>query len=276
MEADAELRADGEETARSALTRRVVAAYRAAWRQRDATAMAALFAPDAVYVDHFQRRRVPGSQIEAYLRAAMPPPRRAPLQLYRDRLRVDGDTAFLRYRMAIPDMAAHDQAGIEICEIFELSGERIVAVEEMCSLALPELDGGQADRRAAPRPAALRLGLSLPQIGALAADLDDYFAGDGPVRRPDLQLADVARETGYTRNQISYYFNTILGTRFLDFVNARRLAVYESLRRARPRAPAGGLAQAAGFGSLSTFYRVRQRLHGSGAPCRAAGEGDAP
>jgi AraC-like DNA-binding protein len=68
-------------------------------------------------------------------------------------------------------------------------------------------------------------------------------------------LQRVAKECGYSRNQISYLLNQVLGQSFYRYVNQARLQhLLRSLDNATPPLRIDELAFAAGFNSLSAFY----------------------
>jgi AraC-like DNA-binding protein len=73
------------------------------------------------------------------------------------------------------------------------------------------------------RPTVSRLGLSPQQLGHMAQDLQHYFQRQQPYLDPELDLQRVAKECGYSRNQISYLLNQVLGQSFYRYVNQARL-----------------------------------------------------
>jgi hypothetical protein len=68
-----------------------------------------------------------------------------------------------------------------------------------------------------------RLGLSPRQFSFMAEDLQQYFQRQQPYLDPELDLQRVAKECGYSRNQISYLLNQVLGQSFYRYVNQARL-----------------------------------------------------
>jgi len=90
----------------------------------------------------------------------------------------------------------------------------------------------------------------------MAQDLQHYFTRRQPYLDPQLDLQQVARECGYSRNQISYLLNQVLGQSFYRYVNQARLQhLLAELERAGPAPKVDDLAFAAGFNSLSAFYK---------------------
>ncbi|MCY1547374.1 Helix-turn-helix domain protein [compost metagenome] len=117
-------------------------------------------------------------------------------------------------------------------------------------------EGSRARSGNASRPAISRLGLSARQLGFMAQDLQDYFQRQKPFLDPELDLQQVAAATGYSRNQISYLLNQVLGQSFYRYVSQARLQhLLNGLEQAPATSKIDDLAFAAGFNSLSAFYK---------------------
>ena len=84
----------------STQTHEVAVRYHEAWKRRDLDAVMALYHPAIEYNDFFQNRTIDYSQLRDYLAASMPVGSEE-FQIYTDRLRIDGDTAFLQYRVTL-------------------------------------------------------------------------------------------------------------------------------------------------------------------------------
>jgi AraC-like DNA-binding protein len=65
----------------------------------------------------------------------------------------------------------------------------------------------------------------------------------------------VASDTGYTRNQISYLLNQVLGLSFYQYVNRARVDHLLAQLDGEDGTRIDELAFASGFNSLSVFYR---------------------
>ena len=51
-----------------------------------------------------------------------------------------------------------------------------------------------------------------------------------------------------------------MGAGFSDYLSACRMVEYYNLRRADPEVSVARLAEACGFGSVNSFYRVQRKL----------------
>ena len=108
-----------------------------------------------------------------------------------------------------------------------------------------------------------KLGLSTRQLGFMAQDLQDYFQRRQPFLDPALSLQQVASATGYSRNQISYLLNQVLGQSFYRYVNQARLQhLLERLQAGNDLRRMDELAFEAGFNSLTAFYSTFRRHTG--------------
>ena len=222
-----------------------VTRYHLCWKQRDLDGIMALYHPDIQYHDFFQHLTLGLAQLRDYVQANLP--RNADEALdHSDRIRVDGDTAFIQYTLTL--RGAANLVSFRASEAIVVRDGLIWQVNEYAALVRENV----AD---APRPATARLGLSPRQLGIMAQDLQHYFQHQQPYLNPDLDLQEVARACGYSRNQMSYLLNQVLGQRFYPYVNQARLQHLLRTLEQTPNARIDELAFAAGFNSLSAFYK---------------------
>jgi AraC-like DNA-binding protein/ketosteroid isomerase-like protein len=240
----------------------VVRRYHLAWQARDLEAILALYHPDVAYHDFLQNRVFGHAELRDYVSAALPRGASDLLE-HSDRIRVDGDTAFIQYRLLL---SGHDgQVSFCSSEAIQVRDGLIWQIREYAVL---QTQRSTPDSKTDARSPLQRLGLSARQLSRLAADLEGYFQQQRPFLQPDCSLASVAVATGYSRNQLSYLLNQVLKLSFYRYVNQARIRY---LLQSWP--PAGGsgrideLAFAAGFNSLSAFYRCF-RQHTGLSPTR--------
>jgi AraC-like DNA-binding protein len=230
-------------------TRAVVLRYHDGWERRDIEAVLALFHPDIAYHNFFQNLCMRLPELRDYVTRTMPVrPDEFLNQI--DRVRVDGDTAFIQYSIAIT--LSERLAVFHSCEAITVRDGLVWRLNEYATLSrAPE-----TARHGAPaRPLVSRLGLSPRQLSQLATDLEEYFATAQPHLDPELDLTQVAGATGYTRNQTSYLLNQVMGLTFYQYVNRKRLDYFLAQLPDAQENSIDRLAFAAGFNSLSAFYR---------------------
>ena len=238
------------------VTLRVVTEHNTRWGQADLAGLCALYHPDIVFTDHYAGQRYVGEAVKAHVEGILKRSQLDSLQ-YTDRVRVDDDTATLRYRETIRSSTGDALLAVSSCDMVRVVDGLIVAIDEY---AIPEAKAslvGNRKRHAGNTQgtgAIGKIGLSAREIGFLLADLDGWMRATLPFRDPALSLPQVAQSTGYTRNQVSFALNQVRGVSFFDYVNRKR--VKHLLNNVAPPASGGALgwAEAAGFRSASTFY----------------------
>jgi len=247
---------DGPEQTRA--TGDTVMRYHLCWKHRDLDGVMALYHPGVVYHDFFQNRVMGFTQLRDYVQASMPRAADEALE-HSDRIRLDGNTAFIQYRITL--RGSHGLVSFRASEAITVRDGLIWHVNEYASLAheTPENPAGQTPIR----PAVSRLGLSARQLSFMARDLQTYFERQQPYLDPALDLQHVANACGYTRNQMSYLLNQVLGQSFYRYVNQARLRhVLAAMDAAVSPLKVDEVAFAAGFNSLSAFYSCFRRHTG--------------
>ncbi|MND98291.1 DNA-binding transcriptional regulator MelR [compost metagenome] len=241
---------DADGPAQTPETAATVLRYHLCWKHRDLDGVMALYHPDIQYNDFFQNRVLHLDELREYVRVSMPRDPDEELE-HSDRIRIDGNTAFIQYQVTL--RGGQGLVSFRSSEAITVRDGLIWRVNEYASL-VREQAAGKSDTSL--RPAVSRLGLSPRQLSFMADDLQQYFQRQQPYLNPDLDLQQVARECGYSRNQISYLLNQVLGQSFYRYVNQARL---QHLLNALENPGAGvridDLAFAAGFNSLSAFYK---------------------
>ncbi|MCK8656874.1 helix-turn-helix domain-containing protein [Pseudomonas umsongensis] len=230
-------------------TGETVMQYHLRWKHRDLDGVMALYHPEVQYNDFFQNRVMGLAELRDYVHSSMPREPDEALE-HTDRIRLDGNTAFIQYRITL--RGGEGLVSFRASEAITVKDGLIWRVNEYASLVreqpIRKTTGAQ-------RPAASRLGLSPRQLSFMADDLQQYFQRQQPYLDPELDLQRVAQECGYSRNQISYLLNQVLGQSFYRYVNQARLQhLLNALDSATLPVRTDELAFAAGFNSLSAFY----------------------
>jgi AraC-like DNA-binding protein len=230
-------------------TGETVMRYHLRWKHRDLDGVMALYHPDIQYNDFFQNRVMGLEQLREYVRSSMPRDPDEALE-HSDRIRLDGNTAFIQYRITL--RGGEGLVSFRASEAITVKDGLIWRVNEYASLVREQ---PSIKSTGSQRPAVSRLGLSPRQLSFMAEDLQQYFQRQQPYLDPELDLQRVSKECGYSRNQISYLLNQVLGQSFYRYVNQARLQhLLTALDNAAPPLRIDELAFAAGFNSLSAFY----------------------
>ena len=238
---------DGPQQAQA--TGETVMRYHLRWKHRDLDGVMALYHPDVLYSDFFQNRVMGLAELREYVRSSMPRDPDEALE-HSDRIRLDGNTAFIQYRITL--RGGEGLVSFRASEAITVKDGLIWRVNEYASLVHEQPTSKAANN---PRAAVSRLGLSPRQLSFMAEDLQQYFQRQQPYLDPELDLQRVAKECGYSRNQMSYLLNQVLGQSFYRYVNQARLRhLLAALDNATQPLRIDELAFAAGFNSLSAFY----------------------
>lgn len=243
------MHADDDGPEQTQATAATVMRYHLSWKHRDLESVMALYHADIQYNDFFQNRVLGLDELREYVRVGMPRESDELLE-HCDRIRVDGNTAFIQYEVTL--RGGDGLVSFRSSEAITVKDGLIWRVNEYASLVRTQAVGSSAPSR----PAVSRLGLSPRQLSFMAEDLQQYFEKQQPYLDPELDLQRVAKECGYSRNQISYLLNQVLGQSFYRYVNQARLQhLLRALDSATPPLRVDELAFAAGFNSLSAFYK---------------------
>ncbi len=231
-------------------THRAVLAYHLAWMRQDLEAILASYHPHIQYNDFFQNRTLHLADLRAYVTDTLPRHPEDYLE-HTDCIRVDGDTAFIQYQTAL--RGGGQRVAFRSSEAITVKDGLIWRINEYASLVRE----ASAQTPASPAPAISKLGLSARQLSYMARDLDEYFNRQRPFLDPGLDLQGVAAATGYSRNQMSYLLNQVLGQSFYRYVSQARVRyLLERLKAHTEPVAMEELAASAGFNSTSAFYKV--------------------
>ena len=231
-------------------TGETVMRYHLCWKHRDLDGVMALYHPEVTYNDFFQNRVMGLDELREYVKSSMPRDPDEALE-HGDRIRLDGNTAFIQYRMTL--RGSQGLVSFRASEAITVRDGLIWRVNEYASL-VHEAPANPASQ-GSTRPAVSRLGLSARQLSFMAQDLQTYFERQQPWLDPELDLQQVAKACGYTRNQLSYLFNQVLGQSFYRYVNQARLRhVLAAMDAAEVPVKVEEMAFSAGFNSISAFY----------------------
>ncbi|WP_430303164.1 helix-turn-helix domain-containing protein [Pseudomonas sp. DC418] len=234
----------------TAITAETVMRYHLCWKHRDLDGVIALYHPEVQYHDFFQNRMLGYGELREYVRACLPADAGEDI-VHNDRIRVDGCTAFIQYQVTV--QGGDGLVAFQSSEAITVKDGLIWRVNEYATLVRQTSQGLASS---GPRPATSRLGLSPRQLSTMAQDLEHYFQRQRPYLHPELDLQQVADASGYSRNQISYLLNQVLGQSFYRYVNQARLQhLMARLDDDSVEATIDDLAFGAGFNSLSAFYK---------------------
>jgi AraC-like DNA-binding protein len=233
-------------------TRAVIEQYSAYWQTLDLEGILSLFDDNIEYYDFLANQKIPTQELAEYITLSFPSSANSAIR-YIDRLRVDGDTGFSQYTYVL-EQESGQILTYQNAEAITVKDGLIIRINEYSSHIKTNADES-------PSPEVVKLGLSEDRCQLIAAQLDMYFEQQKPFLKQHLSLADIAAETGYTRNQLSFVFNHTLRQSFYDYLNEARLNYL--LQHKTPEQTGADSAFEAGFSSMSTFYKTFKRVTGT-------------
>lgn len=138
---------------------------------------------------------------------------------------------------------------ISIHEFYDYQGVALEAV-------VPTEKTGHADQMT-------KLGLTDSLMKDIGDNVTIYFHEQKPYLDPEINLTKVSDRLGYTRNQVSYVINHVLGKTFYDLVSEQRIDhVVKQMSIPGSHTSILELAISAGFNSMSGFYNVFKKQTG--------------
>lgn len=223
----------------------IVTRHHQYWLKGDVEGIMSLYHPEIRYFDYYNNSEITRDELPDYLTFTLLSPSHVILE-HTDRIRVDGDTAFIQYKYSYT--GANNKAyQYRSSEALTVKDGKIIRINEYSSVmrSQDELNSAQKGK----------IGLDDNRLQILLHDLHGYFESKQPYLNSSLNLAQVADATGYTRNQISYALNNGLQKSFYEYLNLARV---EQLLVSLKPGFNGNITDAAlqvGFNSTSTFYK---------------------
>ena len=245
-----------DDAAQTEHTRKTILLYRQSWKLHDLEGVLKLYHPDVEYYDFSTSQVMRLPALREFVQASLPHLQGELLE-HTDRIRIDGHTAFIQYRIRL--RGSNGLVSFRSSEAITVRDGLVWRVNEYANLERIEAQDAAVRDSGSTLS---RLGVSARQLGVLAGDLEDYFLRQRPYLDPQLSLQQVASATGYTRNQISHLLNQVLGQSFYSYVNQARLKhMLDAVDQSNGKVRMDELAFAAGFNSLSAFYKYfRKRM----------------
>ena len=97
------------------------------------------------------------------------------------------------------------------------------------------------------------------RMNKIAKFIDEYVNQQQAYLNPHLKIENVVNGCGYSRTYVSKTFQERFGG-FFNYVNSLRLAHYDRYAAEHPAITKEATAQASGFTSYQSYYKVRERM----------------
>jgi len=176
---------------------------------------------------------------------------------------VEGESAFIHWLQNIIPTGSNKQVQINGVELIVFREEKIISIHDFYDYQRTNRDDSTEAVEGSHLEKMTKLGLEESQLQLIAAEIKDYFEQKTPYLEPELNLTMVSETLGYTRNQMSYVINHVLGQTFYELVNTRRIEyVLKQMVVADSKQTILDMAINAGFNSVSGFYSAFKKHTG--------------
>jgi len=176
---------------------------------------------------------------------------------------VEGESAFIHWLQNIIPTGSNKQVQINGVELIVFREEKIISIHDFYDYQRTNRDDSTEAVEGSHLEKMTKLGLEESQLQLIAAEIKDYFEQKTPYLEPELNLTMVSETLGYTRNQMSYVINHVLGQTFYELVNTRRIEyVLKQMAVADSKQTILDMAINAGFNSVSGFYSAFKKHTG--------------
>ncbi len=242
--------------------KQLVAQYLDFWDQADIDGLMSMYDDNIRYHDMPSGDVIDYADLKQFLTDTFAHKSEQHLKL-KESVFLEGDSAFVywtRSFIATDTGRKVNMNGVElivfregkICDIHEFYDFRDTGLEPV---AMPE-KGTHLEKMT-------KLGLTETMVQQLSEELLHYFDVKKPYLQPEITLATVSDHLGYTRNQISFVINHILGRTFYDLINERRVDhVILKMSAQDLNLSILELGFDAGFNSVSGFYNAFKKQTG--------------
>jgi AraC-like DNA-binding protein len=240
----------------------LISAYMDHWRSANIPALLSMYSSDIRYHDMSTGEMVEYGDLEPFLRDTFASESQSTLE-FRGLVHLEGNTAFIHWTQQLNALDTNKAVDVSGVELIVFQHGKIVSVHEFYDFREIGRESETKDAGSSQLDQMSKMGFDAEKAASIASEIGAYFARHKPYLQSDLNLLYVSERLGYTRNQISYIINHVVGCSFYDFVNKHRIDhVIEHMSGADNNASIIELAIDAGFNSISGFYKAFKKQTG--------------
>jgi AraC-like DNA-binding protein len=243
--------------------KQLVSRYLTYWKQADIDGLVSMYDRSMQYFDLPSGEVINYKDIKDYLNETFALKTNQQLDL-QDPIFVEGNCAFIYWlqRFAASSSGADKMVNVNGVELIVFRGEKITSIHEFYDYRDTPFDDESNSMETPHSEQIVKLGLEEGQLQQIAEEINAYFNDESSYLDPELNLGRVSEILGYTRNQVSYVINHVLGHTFYDLVNTRRIEyVIRQMKNGTNRSVME-LAINSGFNSISRFYSAFKKHTG--------------
>ena len=240
----------------------LVTKYLDFWDQADIDGLMSMYDPAVQYHDMPSGEVIEYTDIKQFLSDTFAHKSDQHLKL-KESVFLEGNSAFIYWTRSFVANATSRKITMNGVELIVFRGGAICSIHEFYDFRDAVLELEAMQEKGTHLEKMTKLGLTDNMMQQLALELTGYLDQNKPYLLPELTLATVSEHLGYTRNQISFVINHVLGRTFYDLVNTRRVDhVIEKMSSNDQNLSILELGFDAGFNSVSGFYNAFKKQTG--------------
>ncbi|MEM8936087.1 MAG: helix-turn-helix domain-containing protein [Pseudomonadota bacterium] len=245
-------------------TKELVAEYLALWEKADIARLMNMYSDTVLYHDMTSGSVVKFADLEHFLSETFSREAGSSLH-FNDVIYPKDDSVLLHWTQNLHIQGQKEPVAVGGVELIVFENGKIVSVHEFYDYretADSDVESASTDAQAHDEQLS-KLGLGEGDLKNISSIVTEYFETKRPFLDSKLNLATVADTMGYTRNQVSYVINHVIGCSFYEYVNKHRVNyVIDRMGEAGPNFSVVKIAIEAGFNTISGFYNAFKKQTG--------------
>jgi len=228
--------------------------YQQYWQQSDIDGLMSMYDEDISYLDMPSGDVMSYKDMKNFLLRSFAAEQNQSLKL-KDSPYIEGNSAFIHWEQSFSIRGTERRVNVNGVEFIVFRNRKIVNIHEFYDFQVSALDEVANPEVGTHSEKMTKLGLDEELIQKIAKEINFYIDEQKSFLEHEISLTRVSKKLGYTRNQVSYVINHVLGQTFYDLVNSRRIDyVMQQLYATKPDVSVLELSINAGFNSVSGFY----------------------
>ncbi len=235
------------------------------WQQSDIDGLMSMYDEEIAYHDMPSGDVMRYKDMKKFLTGSFAAEQNQNLKL-KDPAYIEGNFAFIYWAQSFSIRDTERRVKANGVELIVFRDRKIKNIHEFYDFQVSALDEVSNPEEGTHSEKMTKLGLDDELIQIIATEIKFNFDDQKSFLEHEISLTGVSERLGYTRNQVSYVINHVLGQTFYDLVNSRRIEyVMQQLYAPKPDVSILELSINAGFNSVSGFYTAF-RKHTSMTP----------
>lgn len=237
-----------------AVIENLVKLYLKCWQMADIDGLMSMYAEEIAYHDMPSGDVMRYKDMKKFLTRTFAAEQDQNLKLMESAY-IESNFAFIYWEQSFSTRGTERRAKAIGVELIVFRNRKIINIHEFYDFQVSAFNEVSKPEEGTDSEKMTKLGLDNELIQKIAKEIKFYFDDQKCFLEHEISLTRVSKKLGYTRNQVSYVINHVLGQTFYDLVNSRRIEyVKQQLHATEPDVSILELSINAGFKSVSGFY----------------------